>query len=148
MWGQCIALRGDIENLEKSVNPGNFFEAVIKIMILFLRPPRLRNAKYISPDIQNQIIEIIGGMIIQKDIVNEVLHAKYYSILVDEITSHDHQEMMPLVVRFVDKKCTIREEFLKFSSLTRLTGKAIASVVIRDLEGLGLDICNIRGQGL
>ncbi len=69
-----------------------------------------------------------------------MLHTKYYSILVDEITSHN-QELMPLVVRFV---CIIREEFLKFSSLTRLTGKAIVFVVIR---GVGLDICNIRGQG-
>ncbi len=116
------------------------------ILKAHLESPRLRNAKYISTDIQNQIIEIIRGMIIQKDIVNEVLHAKHYSILVDEITSHN-QELMPLVVRFVDKNYTIREEFLKFSSLTKLTGEAITSVVNRDLEGLGLDICNIRGQG-
>ena len=31
--------------------------------------------------------------------------------------------------------------------MTRLTGYAIASVVVSDLEGLGLDICSIRGQG-
>ena len=89
-------------------------------------------------------IHVIDKMIIQKDIINEILHASYYSILVDEITSHN-QELMP-VIRFVDKNCNIREEFLKFSSLTRLTGKAIASVVVSDLEGLGLDICRILGQ--
>ena len=31
--------------------------------------------------------------------------------------------------------------------MTRLTGKAIASVVVSDIEGLGLDICRIHGQG-
>ena len=74
------------------------------------------------------------------------MHARYYSILVDEVTSHN-QELMPLVIRFVDRNCNIREKFVKLSSLTRLTRKAIASVVVSDLEGLGLDICRIRGQG-
>ena len=149
---QCIALRGDVEKLEKSVNPGNFL-AILRLLSnhdpvlkAHLENPRLKNATYISPDIQNQIIDAIGKMIIQKDIINEILHARYYSILVDEVTSHN-QELMPLVIRFVDRNCNIREEFLKFSSLTRLTGKAIASVVVSDLEGLGLDICRIRGQG-
>ncbi len=31
---QCIALRDDIENLEKSVNPGHFF-AVLKLMQIY-----------------------------------------------------------------------------------------------------------------
>ena len=43
-------------------------------------------------------------MIIQKDIINEILHARYYSILVDEVTSHN-QELMPVVIRFVDRNC-------------------------------------------
>ena len=36
---------------------------------------------------------------------------------------------------------------MQFSSLSRITGEAIASVVICDLEALNLDICNVRGQG-
>ena len=134
---QCIALRGDVEKLEKSVNPGSFLAILTNhypVLKAHLDNPRLKNATYISPDIQNQIIDVIGKMIIQN------------SILVDEVTSHN-QELMPLVIRFVDRNCNIREEFVKFSSLTRLTGKAIVSVVVSDLEGLGLDICHIRGLG-
>ena len=74
------------------------------------------------------------------------MHAKYYSIMVDEITSHN-QELMPLCIRFVYKECNTREEFLQFSSLNRITGEAIASVIFEDLNQLGLDVCNIRGQG-
>ena len=48
-------------------------------------------------------------MIIQKDIITEILHARHYSILVDEITSHS-QELMPLVTRFVDRN----KSFLSF----------------------------------
>ena len=107
----------------RAVNPGNFL-AILRLLSnhdpvlkAHLENPRLKNATYISPDIQNQIIDAIGKMIIQKDIINEILHARYYSILVDEVTSHN-QELMPLVIRFVDRNCNIREEFLKFSSLT------------------------------
>lgn len=46
-------------------------------------------------------IEIIGRQIIQKSIVNEVFQARFYFIMVDEVTSHI-QELMPLCVRFVD----------------------------------------------
>ena len=60
--------------------------------------------------------------------------------MVDEVT-------MPLCVRFVDTHKDIREEFIQFSTLTRVTGEAIAARVCSDLTDLGLDIKNIRGQG-
>ena len=111
-----------------------------------LESPQLKNATYISPDVQNQIAGVIGKSIIQKDIVDEITHAKYYSVIVDEVTSHN-QEWMPLCIRFVDDKCDIREEFVQFSKLSRITGSAMASVVLSDLEKLNLDVCNVRGQG-
>lgn len=149
---QCIALRGHNENLESPANPGNFL-AMLRVLAnhdpllkSHLDNPQLKNATYISPDIQNQLANIIGKLVIQKDIINEILHAKYYSIMVDEVTSHN-QELMPLCIRFVDSKYCIREEFMQFSSLSRITGESIASVILSDLEQLGLDVCNIRGQG-
>ena len=66
--------------------------------------------------------------------------------MVDEVTSHN-REVMPLCVRFVDKEKNIREEFIQFSSLTRVTGEAIAAQVCSDLRSLDLDLTNIRGQG-
>ena len=55
---------------------------------------------------------------------------------------------MPLCVRFVDCSNEIREEFLKFSVLTCITGKAITACVLKDLEELGLDVANVHGQGM
>ena len=66
--------------------------------------------------------------------------------MVDEVTSHN-KEIMPLCVRFVDTHKDIQEEFIQFSTLTRVTGEAIAARVCSDLADLGLDIKNIRGQG-
>ena len=90
-----------------------------------LKTPRLRNTTYISPYTQNEIIDIIGKQMIQKSIIEEVILARFYSIMVDEVTSHN-QELMPLCVRFVDTQKNIREEFIQFSTLTRVTGEAIA----------------------
>ena len=66
--------------------------------------------------------------------------------MVDEITSFN-KEVMPLCVRFVDSNRDIREEFLQYSILTRVTGKAIATCVLDSLNQLGLDVKNVRGQG-
>ena len=45
---------------------------------------------------------------------------------------------------FVDFNHGIREECLKFSVLTRITGESIVACVLKDL---GLDDANCRGQG-
>ena len=108
-----------------------------------LETPRLRNTTYISPHTQNEIIDIIGKRMIQKSIVDEVIQARFYSIMVDEVTSHN-QELMPLCV---DMQKNIREEFIQFSTLSRVTGEAIAARICSDLTNLGLDLKNIRGQG-
>ena len=54
---------------------------------------------------------------------------------------------MPLCIRFVDEQKDIREEFIQFSTLVRVTGEAIAAQICNDLAGLDLDVKNIRGQG-
>ena len=54
---------------------------------------------------------------------------------------------MPLFIRFVDTDKCIREEFIQFSTLVRVTGESIAAWICSDLKNLDLDIKNIRGQG-
>ena len=83
---------------------------------------------------------------IQNSIIKEVIQARFYSIMVDEVTSHN-KEIVPLCVRFVDFHKDIREEFIQFSTLSRVTGEAIAARVCSDLTNLGLELKNIRGQG-
>ena len=71
--------------------------------------------------------------------------ARYLSITVGEVTSHN-KEMMPLCVRFVDSAKNIREEFLQFSTLPRVTGEAIAKEIRESLQVLHLNAKNLRGQ--
>lgn len=119
------------------------FLAILRVEPITILPSRQRNCTYISPHTQNEIIKIIGKLMIQKSIVDEIIQARFYSIMVDEVTSHN-QELMPLCVRFVDVQKNIGEEFIQFSTLFRVTGEAIAARICSDLTNLGLDLKNIR----
>ena len=150
---QCIAIRGDSESLaDENVNPGNFL-SVLKlvarhneVLASHLSQPAMKNATMISPRIQNEILEIIAQHYIVRDLAEEVRKAKYYSILADEVTS-SNTEVLALCLRFVDTKSQIREEFLCFTKVERITGEVLAESIMSTLESKGLELKNIRGQG-
>ena len=138
---QCIGLRGRAatEDLSTNGNPGNFLAALKMIsqhdekLKKHLEKPTLKNATYLSPQTQNEIIDVIGNHMIQKKIIEEIKEAKYFAIMVDEVTSHN-QELMPLCIRFVDHDCQIREELLKIIALPRVTGEHIAQAFKEGVE--------------
>ena len=148
---QCIALRGDHESIEEQCgNPGNFL-ALIKLMSSYdeqlaqhLKQPDDPRATYLSPQIQNEMIEVISGLVME-NLLDEIKDARFYSIMADEVTSHS-QEQLALCFRFVDSQSNIREEFLAFIKLSVITGKAIAKAIIDWIKENGLVIENCRGQ--
>lgn len=147
---QCQALRGKVENDNKK-NPGNFL-ATLKLLAdsepllkQHIEAPSKKNAHYMSPHSQNEVIAIIGDMI-QSSIVQEIRTAKFFTIMADEVACHN-SEQMPLCIRFVDETNTPREEFIEFISLIRITGAAIGKEIESALNRLRLPIENIRGQG-
>lgn len=150
---QCIPLRGHRENVNNfTQNSGNFL-AILRLLSEtndelkeHLRCPVARNATYLSPSIQNEIINIIAYDILQKDVVEEIKTAKFFAILADEVESH-HIEQLPLCIRFVDTKKNIREEFLEFGRCTQVNGEAITNEILRILDKAGLEIKDCRGQG-
>ena len=149
---QCIALRGHDENLKNSCNPGNFLSLLHLLsendecLRTHLQTPTMRNATYISPQTQNEVIQVMGSHIIKTDLFDELRDAKFFAILADEVTSNN-TEHLALCVRFVDKECNIREEFLTFIPLQRITGEQIAETILNFLDENNIDAENIRGQG-
>ena len=149
---QCIPLRGDSENFECKGNPGNFLE-ILKLVSEYdkdldqhLTSPAMRNAKMTSHRIQNEVLEIVAQHYIVANLVREIKCAKFYSIQADEVTSHK-QEILSLCIRFVDAESSIREEFLSFSKVPRITGAVLAAEIQNVLQSKGLQVENIRGQG-
>ena len=106
---QCIALRGDNESL-KDDNPSNIgnFLSILKLISKYnetlashLKNPAMKCVTYLSPQTQNELLDVIGKHIILRNIVKEIKEAHFYSICADEVTSHN-TEQLAICVRFVD----------------------------------------------
>lgn len=79
--------------MKESGDPGNFC-ALPRLLSVHdqdlkshLKTPTMRHATYISPQTQNEMIEVIGKQIILKSTLDELNAAPFYSILADELTS-------------------------------------------------------------
>ena len=68
------------------------------------------------------------------------------TLLADEVTSHD-EEHLAICARFVDEKKDVREEFLTFIKLERITGEKIVGNILAFLKENNVPVTNIRGQG-
>lgn len=148
---QCIALRGDVENLDTPENPGNFL-ALLKLLAVHdsvlkshLETPAMRCVTHLSPQTQNELIEVMGKHIILKGILDDLNAATYYSILADEVTSHN-EEHLAICAQFVNEKKGVREEFLTFIKLERITGEKIAENILAFLKE-NVPVTNMCGQG-
>ena len=154
---QNIPLRGHRDEssnyLSDDVNCGNFIE-ILKygamcagktVEELFKSAPK--NMSYKSKTTQNEIIDICSDLITKK-ITDEILEARFYSILADEAADCGNVEQLSVVFRFADKQCQIREEFLGFVPCKKgLTGDAVATTIKEFLHDLNLPIDDCRGQG-
>ena len=154
---QGLALRGHRDDHvnwseareEKCSNQGNFVELVrfraehdlILAQHLANSP---RNARYTSKTIQNELVEVIG-MAICNDILQEVQKAKYYSIIADEVTDVSNKEQLSHTIRYVSSG-TVKEMFVDFVEVERITGRALGEAILHWLVNNGLSAVNLRGQ--
>ena len=121
---QCLPLAAHLEKTPDT-DSGNFL-AILRLLTKktqtlkkYFHNPIARKAQYLSPQIQNEIIAIIAYDVLQRDLIDEVKKAKFFTILVGEVESH-HVEQLPICVRFVDKSNDISQEFLEL-----LLGQAV-----------------------
>ena len=100
---------------------------------------------YTSKTIQNELTCAVGETLQQ--ILNNMKNSKYYSILADEVTDWADVHHLSLAVGFVDSNMQIREEFLDFITVEKITGESLSTAILKHLGRWGLDIMNSRGQG-
>ena len=87
---------------------------------------------YSSKTIQNQLIEVIGDQVCSR-IIDSVQASRYFSILYDEVTDVSGMEQLSLVLRFVYQSNSIREEFVNFVQVERITGEVLASSILNKI---------------
>ena len=67
-----------------------------------------RNATYISPASQNQLIEAVA-VVIRQHIVTDINAAKYFTIMADETTDFSRQEQLSVCLRYVKTSLFLRD---------------------------------------
>lgn len=156
---QNIALRGHrdddkrLEASERELNPGNF-KALLRFRVESgdetLRDhfaKAAKNATYSSKTIQNELIEATGDWI-RRGILDDVKKARFFTVLADEVADVSNTEQLSLVLRFVDHVGEIKEQFIEFLSCKDgVTGEALSSTILSNLQRYGLDLNFLRGQG-
>ncbi|GMY39380.1 TTF-type domain-containing protein [Fagus crenata] len=147
---QACAFRGHDESSESS-NRGNFYEMLkytasinenIAEVILENAPG---NAKYTSPDIQKEILNILATRVRNK-IREEIGDAKF-CILVDEALDESNKEQMAIVLRFVNRDGFVQERFFDVVSVDETSAKTLKKGICNVLTRHNLQVENMRGQG-
>jgi hypothetical protein len=110
----------------------------------------MRNATYISPKIQNEIVATSGDIIVEV-IANRITHSGFFSVLAHETTDVAGMAQLSLCIRYVDnvekEGDIVREDFIGFTPLKDKTGPGIKAAIIKGLQQAHLDLGNLRGQG-
>ncbi|CAB4028101.1 zinc finger MYM-type 1-like [Paramuricea clavata] len=140
---------GGHDEKDSSLNQGKFL-AEIKFLAKY-HPPLQKwldtypgNVLWLSPDIQNEMIEILANHIL--DIIKmQVKESKYYSVECDEVTSHKHS-YMSIVLRYVFNNI-IYERMIGLKEVVSLTGKSLWGVLVQELGKLQIPLCNMVGKG-
>lgn len=67
--------------------------------------------------------------------------------MADEASDSSNKEQLPFVLRFVDKGRNVREEFVGFYECEDgVTGQAIATLILKAIQELGLSRNFCKGQ--
>ena len=91
---QGLPFHGDLESIQSKKISGNLlgllkdYATTNKYCLNRLNSPRAKNATYISPLTQNEIINVTGCDVILSGIVSEVKEACFFSVLADEVGCH------------------------------------------------------------
>ena len=106
-----------------------------------------KNAKYTSSDIQNTLINVMGGMM-QELICSSIRKASAYSILPDETKDCSKKKQLAIVVCYVDVEAVkLYEHFITYVEATALDANSLLAFILDALRENELDPQCIVSQG-
>lgn len=147
-----LAFRGDNEILG-SPNNGNYlgcvellseFDPFLADHLKKMGNPGKGNISYLSANICNEFIDVMGKQVLKK-IINEVQLAKYFSISVDSTPDLSHVDQLTFIIRYIKGRDPV-ERFLKFIPIKEHKSEYLAETVLNFLESHEIPIKDCRGQ--
>ena len=147
---QGLAFRGHREYQGlgcPSTNEGNFLE-LMKLLAKYdsLLEQHLitsdRNATYLSPDIQNELIQSLSAQVLS-NIVSEINEARYFAVIVDSTIDISRIDQS---LRYVTANGDAVERFIQFSELPGAKAEGFLNSLLSVIKNLGLSINMCYGQ--
>ena len=94
---------------------------------------------------QNEMLEIMAHHTLRK-ILCKIQESPFCALMVDETTDVSNKEQLTLVIRRVDERFDVYEEFLGMYNLVRTDAKSIISAILDALLRFQVPVAKIRGQ--
>ncbi|CAH2226204.1 Hypothetical predicted protein [Pelobates cultripes] len=133
-------------NVIDRIKHSAMFEPVLREHLQRIEDKRIHN-HYLGKNIQNELIALVAKHV-KQTIIQKILQAKYYSIILDCTTDISHIELMTVILRHVDEVSgNIEEHFIGFITVEKTTAEELTKTILFEIDELGLDIKNCRGQG-
>ncbi|KAL4122200.1 hypothetical protein QTP88_014574 [Uroleucon formosanum] len=100
---------------------------------------------YLSHSTYEQFIKLMATKV-QNQIVEEVINAQYFSIVIDSTPDIAHVDQLSFILRYVNNKGLPVERFLCFLENVGHKSQCMADTVFSILKKYNIDIAYLRGQ--
>ena len=104
-----------------------------------------KNAKYTSPDIQNEVIETLASLVKER-IADEIRKAQLFTIMADGMTDKNRQEIQGLVIRYVRENGSVAEHCLNIKGIKDRSAEGVFDFVKDTLEKFKISVNGIVSQ--
>ena len=160
MLAMCnLPFRGSTEEVSNE-NKGNFL-SIIQLIVKYdsvldklLQLPK-GSPKYLSPSIQNKLISLLAGQVLQ-DIKIELQSAPFFAIILDTTQDVSKKDQLSEVFHYVKiayhddgtpRELQVIEAFTSFTKVEDSSAIRLHKLITDSIQVKGLDIKNCRGQG-
>lgn len=151
-----IPIRGHRENVhDVDIHSGNFLNIIEllsrynPVMKNHIQNPD-RKIKHLSPDIQNELLELSAGEVLEV-LTKEIRESSFLSLILDTTQDISKKDQLSLILRYVkscpEKGLIVKESFLGFIHVIDQGAECITGEVLKFLETNNIDISRCRGQG-
>jgi galactitol-specific phosphotransferase system IIB component len=104
-----------------------------------------QNAKYTSPQIQNEVIQIMWEVTLEK-ILEEAKNSQFFSVMADETRDKQGMEDLSVAIRYLNSDFEVRERCVGIVGLMSQNAETISSEIIKILQSVGLDCKRLLSQ--
>ena len=104
-----------------------------------------KDDKYTSPDIQNEILEVMARCVLC-EISKNIQNAAFFTVMADETADVSNKEQLVVCIRWVNENFVAHEDFIGMYPMERTTADHIVAALKNALSSMHLRIENARGQ--